>query len=443
MEVGNLQGDWSLANWSSPTRLREVYRNPDTGATYTTVNSNDSNVPDGMILVDAWYSDPVRAQTRDFSLSASGQVTGDESGTVISLSRNRLLYRGTDVLTTVFANTTGDILVESKREEDNQDLNIALKKPESLSIADLAGTWNLISLIQPDDLTTVGNLEDVYFEGGTSVTTGQVELNANGTFSGLFSGSLTVNGTSLLITVGGNAIDFRVNEGKNLAIATLGQSDEAEIILLVRKPESLTTAELAGGWRFNRMSIPTTLTETYYNTVTEQTRQGDSEDSAGENEILVDLFHKERFELERGNLRVQPDGAVLDSDITSFVAGPNQTARVTANGDTFEFFVTSDRSVLIGAFAGDDSQQLIVVVKTDEQAAESNEAAVDLLPVQVGESFVLSWAGDTRTKVEVATGSGAFTELEGSLARDAIEIDTNAVPRAIFRLVQEAEDGGN
>ena len=31
VEVGVFEGDWSLASWSSPIRLREVYFNPDTG----------------------------------------------------------------------------------------------------------------------------------------------------------------------------------------------------------------------------------------------------------------------------------------------------------------------------------------------------------------------------------------------------------------------------
>ena len=31
-----------------------------------------------MILVDAWYSDPIRVQTKNFSILESGLVTGDE-----------------------------------------------------------------------------------------------------------------------------------------------------------------------------------------------------------------------------------------------------------------------------------------------------------------------------------------------------------------------------
>lgn len=435
VEVGLFEGDWSLAKWSSPTRLREAYENPTTGAAYTTEDSRDDDVPAGMNLVDAWYSDPVRAQTQDFAISSTGQVTGDETGTVIGLSRNRLLYRGVDVLTTVFANPAGDILVESKREEDLQDLNIALKKPESLTLAELAGTWNLISLIQPDDLTTFGNLGDVIFQGESSVTKGQVQLNANGTFSGLFSGTLAIDGTNLLVSAGSDPITFRVNAGKNLAIATLEQDDEAEIVLLVRKPDALTTAQLAGNWRFNRMSIPSSLTEVFFNTVTEESREADSSGMAGDNEILVDLFHRDRFELERGNLRVQPNGSVADSAVTSMAVGPDQTAIVNADGETFEFFINSDFSILVGAFTDPDSQALIVLLKSEEEAAASNEAALDLLPIQAGGSFLLSWAGSTETRLEFATDGGGFAEIGSTLGQDAIEIDTATFPRAIFRLV--------
>jgi hypothetical protein len=396
-----------------------------------------------MILVDAWYSDPVRAQTKDFSISESGQVTGDENGTVIGLSRNRLLYRSEDVLTTVFANPTGDVLVESKREPDLQDINIALKKPESLTLAELAGAWSLISVISPDDLTTVGNLSDVYFEGESSVTKGEIQLNSNGTFGGLFSATATVNGTSLVVTTGAGPITFRVNQGKNLAIATLEQSDEAEIVFFVRKPDSLTTGQLAGTWRFNVLVIPASLTETYFNTQTGQARQVDSDDFAGPNEVLVDLFHRGRFELERGNLRVQANGSVVESIVESLSVGPDQTVLVHTADEILSFVINEDRSVMVGAFGEEDDQRLIVVVKTDETTATSEEEALDLVPVQAGENFVLSWAGATGVTMQVATGDGTFTEVDGSLAQDAILIDTSIAPRAIFRLFQEAEQEGN
>ena len=72
----------------------------------------------------------------------------------------------------------------------------------------------------------------------------------------------------------------------------------------------MTTADLAGNWTFIDFQTPVDLVETYFHSINETTRQGDSSDFARENERLVDVYLKGCFESEIGSFAISSGGLV-------------------------------------------------------------------------------------------------------------------------------------
>ena len=186
-EFADLAGDWTLGEILSPTRLRETFFNPDTEA-YRDGDDSLDLAADGEILVGAYYTNEFLTETRSFSISPTGAVSGGENGTVLSVSSNRILYSENGELTTVYRNATGDVLLASGRTEDDQNKIVGLKRPSSFAVADLAGAWHVISSISPRDISrniVDGRLLDTFFIAESSLVAGEIVITAAGDFSGL------------------------------------------------------------------------------------------------------------------------------------------------------------------------------------------------------------------------------------------------------------------
>ena len=85
-ELNNLAGDWSLTEFSTPSRLRETYFNVVTEETRTSENSFEFALTNE-ILIDAFYPAPATATSRSFMLDLEGIATGGESGEILRVSR--------------------------------------------------------------------------------------------------------------------------------------------------------------------------------------------------------------------------------------------------------------------------------------------------------------------------------------------------------------------
>ncbi len=442
-EIGDLTGNWTLAEFSGPTRLRKVFVDTATTTVRTTENSNEFARP-GEEIVDAWYPDPVVAASREFAIDAGGGVSGGESGQVLSIRRNRILYAGDDGATTVYSNPGGDILLTSSRDEDQQDQTLCLRRPASLATAELAGDWRLVSLIQPDGMSKTqfeGKLADVYFIGEASLTQGDITINSLGGFSGLFSGTLAASGPlpgDFTVNAGGGPIPFRVNATKNLAVATVDDGDEEEYIVLVRKPAALATSELAGNWRASVLRFPTTLTEILYNVETEGGREIDSSEVAGPNEVLADLYHKEMPELIRLQLQVDGGGSFSALGGGSFTANGDRSVTLSLDGESISLQPNADKTFMVGGKADSDSHELIVLVKTADTVPAGFADGVDLQLVPAGGRTLLSWTSASDLCLEEASGSlSGWSEVLPAAGTDAYPVDPAAGAQARFFRVAE------
>lgn len=444
VELADLAGDWTLAEFRSPTALREIFYNQDTDTSRTGDDSLDFAAP-GEILTYAFYPSPLLTETRSFNLSPTGQVTGNESGTVLSFSSNRLLYSDGSENTTVYSNTTGDVMLTSQRDEDEQNQTICLKRPSGFTIADAAGPWHLISSISPGDITrniVDGRLADVYFIAESSLTEGQIIVNGNGTFNGLFSGG--ISGTpdgNVTVTTGGGAIPFRINASANVMTATPGDEDEQEYVVMVRKPASLATADLAGTWRVSAFKIPTALTETYYNQDTDQSRQADSSDFAQEGEVLVDVFHTAGFELMRQQVFIDSAGNIAGTETGTLSANGDKSVSVVFGGNALVLHPNANKTVMIGTTVDEgEAKEIIIVTKTSETVATTFDELVDLKTVETPGQLVFSWNSSSNLKLEASSTLSGFSEVTEASGGDAFAVDTTGGGSGFFRISERPEE---
>lgn len=444
VELSDLAGAWALAEMETPARLREVYYDTVTMTNRTTSDSSGFGQLNE-ILSNAFYPDPAAASSRTFTISANGAVTGGETGQVLNISNNRILYAdGTD-LTTVYANTTGDLLVAAGRDIDQQELSICLKRPASLLTSELAGTWHLVSRSIPKDLSKNINgnsLTDVWYSGDIQLLSGEITGVASGAFTGLFSGTLTATGPGTAnVVTGADTIPFDVNASKDVMATTRTDDDEAELILLVRRPATLATSELQGIWRLHLFQLPSSLTESWFNTVTLQSRQADSDGTAQANEILSDLFHTDTFQLNRftvtvdasGNLAGFPEGGTL-------TANPNQTVAF-SGGDTFH--INASKTLMIGGFTDPDSHTLAVMVKTSGPLPPGSGSGSDFdlnVTRTPDGKLVFNWNGVTNASLEELTGTDpeVWSEVTETSGTDAHLIDpsTDGFDLRLFRIAE-------
>jgi hypothetical protein len=334
VELADLAGDWTFSEFSTPTRLRETFYN--TVTTQTRLGNDSSDFAQtNEVLTDAHYFDPLFTATRTFNLSPTGAVTGGETGQVLTISSNRISYSDGTELTTVYSSITGDVLLNSGREIESQEQTLCLKRPTDLTQSDLEGAWYLISMENPKDLSrnySDGRLVDTFFEGDHVLNAGDIDVDGAGNFTGLFDGTISgsANG-DMTVTIPPSAPDpeqiipFKINASKNVMVGTTNDTAEDGYNILVKKPATLTTAELAGTWRVSAIQVPRSLTEVFYNTVTTGRREDDDNShSAQTNEILVDVFHRDKFDLTRLHATIDTSGNLVAA---------TESGTITANGD--------------------------------------------------------------------------------------------------------------
>lgn len=439
VELADLAGDWTLGELDAPTRLREIYYNDLSMTSRTSENSQDF-AKENEFITFAYYPDPLLTGIRNFSVSPTGTVSGSENGQILSISGSRIFYTDGEELSTVFSNTAADILLTSSRNVDRQGQTLCLKRPGSLATSELAGDWFLVSMINPADISTnvfEGRLVDTYFAAESRVVSGDIRILANGFFNGLFSGTISATGPgAATVSTGGDSIPFKFNASKNLGIATPDNEDEQEIVVLVRKPDSLATADLAGTWRISAIQLPTSLTETYYNVETMGSRQLDSSEVAGTNEVLVDVFHKDRFELNRLQILVDDSGTFTGSVNGSLVAAGDSVS-VTVEGDNVTLHPNADKTFMVGINTFEDSHELIYCVKTSEGRAADFEEEADLKLIRAESALIFSWNSGENLVLQEAGSLTGWSTVEEANGTDAYAVDPSEGGSRFFRLAEQ------
>jgi len=416
VELSELVGEWSLAEINSPSRLIETYLDNETMEIRFSENSQEA-AGEGELLTDINYPDPLVASTRAFSVAADGQLSGDEMGKIERIRGNRVVYVEDGEVANVYANATGDLLVTGEQGGDQMSLAVCLKKPETMTGADLAGNWRLLSMGNPHNVTKTfvsGKLADTFYEHDPFLVTGPLTLDAEGNISGFATGTYEITGPGTAVArLPGQVFEIKVNASASVFTSTLdgGGEGEQEILLFVKEPESLAVVDLAGGWSVSSFKLPTILMEVFFDTVTAGVREVESDEAAGPNEVLVDVFHPDAFVARHFELQADASGSItgLGAGASFSVTGPN-SVELSINGDNPVLYPNADKTVMISGITDSDENEILVFVKKGGTVASSFDERAELEIAQGdGESLILNWNAAEGTCLE---GSNDLTSAD-------------------------------
>lgn len=428
LEVADFAGNWSLVEMNTPKVFHETYYNVVSQTYRSGENGSSDYAHENEILVGAEYPVPVDARSEGLTFSASGELNDGTGGRIVSVNGGRLLYREDGEVESLYVNTTGDVILAGGSDEEEQYLGVALKHPDSLALADLAGDWRLAMISLPEDISTnsvYGRLVDTWFSDDGYVETGGLSVSAGGAVSGDVSGSLAVSGPgAVTMTVDGNALTFRVNASKDVMAAAADDDDVQELILLVKKPDALAVADLEGTWRVMSLVVPSELIEVFYNAETGALRQAANDGVAGTNESLVDLYHEDEFMLWRDNVAMSGTGSFTAVDGSgSFSVSSGRTVTINDGEDTMLAAINASKTVMVMAVEDESTRELTVLVKTSEAVAEGDE--VFDLSVQSGEdgSLVLMWNGGSGVELEETSDlGGVWSAVADTDGKNVLEV---------------------
>ena len=444
VELADLAGDWNLTELQTPSRLREQYQNTETGAFRTTFDSSGVAGEDE-VLHDVFYPDPALVGQRSLSISDTGVVTGDETGNILGISRNRLLYSDGEDLVNLYTNTAGDIILTNSEDDDQQSVTMILKKPDAISLAELAGNWTLISFITPKDIsknTSGGRVSDVFFGADAQTQTYSVTMDASGNLTGAFPGTVTTGTDSITVDLGPQQIIFKVNASKDFMTARIADDDEEELLVLLKNPSAVNTSDLAGTWSISTLRIPTTLTETYYNDSSMSVRFADSDQMPGANETLVDVFHPDSFTSKRYQLAVDNSGAFTGIDSGGTLT-PQAGGVVLFNIDgDLPLNINAGKTLMIGTTGDDDELELIVAIKTSGEVVEDLEERAELVTLrEPSGKLILNWNAEAGTILEEASSLSPddWGVSPASSSSGSAVIDPEEALRKFFRIAPVGE----
>ncbi len=440
-------GDWTIHSLTTPTCLLETFLQYPDGETRTSraewTGSGDKylEVLDGTaigaeVLVNAFYPESYSTESRSFQLSAGGIVSGGVSGTVVAVSGNRITYTDAGEAGTVFANVSRDVLFERSRNDEEQSLTLCLKKPQTVTAADLAGTWHLVAFSTPADLTrNIGErLLDTYFTNEFDQVTGTITVGANGQFTGTFDGSLQPgSGTGVTLTVtGDDPLAFSINASRTVMVRAENGTEERDFVVMVKQPAAATVADIAGSWRFAALDVPTTLTETYYNPGTDTSRQATNDSFAQVGEFLVDVFHEAPFVLRTRNVAVPASGG------SGISAGPGGAVTLPGFGGV-TLRCNADHSVMIGGVTDGTSQAIIVGVKDSAVQEQTFAQRVDFSAFgtngELPGLFFLNWNAAAGLVLEGSVDMRQWEAIPDAVG-DSYRVDPASSPYRYFRVVE-------
>lgn len=256
-------------------------------------------------------------------------------------------------------------------------------------LQDGAGNWHIAGIFTPSALresyynATTGvsrfsdnsqdsakageELADLFFAGGFAVQASEFTMSSLGALSGDVTGSAILTSSKVIKASTGNGpVRLLVNASADvMALAESNAGDENEFTMLVRRPTAAVTADLAGTWRVFDFGMPDDLTETYFNHQTQQARQGGSDDNAGPNEELVDVFFIGGFETLDVGVTMTSGGSF--SGAFSGTASTTANGTVTLNpGDGTEVFqMNASKNLMIRSLAQpvDNDQRFTALMK--------------------------------------------------------------------------------
>lgn len=256
------------------------------------------------------------------------------------------------------------------------------------SLPNLTGTWNFAQFATPSRLTLMTantpvfgtnylTLRNIQEKTNFTARLTPMTIDGSGNFSGPGTGIITVAGPGLVQAVpsGESGVMFSVNAAQDVAFAAHVTSDsgEQELMLMLKAPASLTTADLTGVWKMVTLGTPQNLGLRWTTNYLDPQHPMDG---------VFEVDGRSSFDAGAGTLTVAADGSF------SLVLGPqtmNGTATPGASGLVqvtipmpppspalvIPFYVNQSRNVMMAVHTEENYQEAIVAVKLPAAQTEA------------------------------------------------------------------------
>ncbi len=248
------------------------------------------------------------------------------------------------------------------------------------SQANFSGNWNFAQFGTPARLTLMtantpvfGNnnyltLRDIFEKTNFTARMVPMTIDGSGNFSGPGNGVITVAGPGLVQAVpsGEPPVMFSVNAAQDLAFAAHVTSDsgQQELMLMLKAPASLTTADMAGVWKMATLGTPRELQLRWTTNYLDPQHPVDG---------IFEIEGRSSFGTGNGTLTVAADGSfslVFGPDTMNGTATPGASGLLTVvipmppnPAMTLLFYVNQSKNVMAAVHTEPNYQEIIVAVK--------------------------------------------------------------------------------
>jgi hypothetical protein len=254
-------------------------------------------------------------------------------------------------------NAGKDTMTSIGSQDNNQEIVIVQRVPASVSASDIAGSWNMMKIGTPAQITFDPNNE---LQGGNEfdVQNGNLTINANGTCSGnmggAFTGTYTI-GSDGVITVSITSSDgtsthtFCINAGKNTMTSIGSQDNNQEIVIALRVPASVSASDIAGSWNMMKIGTPAQITCNPNNEL-----QGGNE-----------------FDVQNGNLTINANGTCSGNMGGAFTGtytigsdGVITVSITSSDGtSTHTFCINAGKDTMMSIGSQDNNQEIVIALR--------------------------------------------------------------------------------
>lgn len=461
--TAGITGMWRGREFSVPVDYRETYFSNSVPLIQAWASKSSS--PTGYVLADIWLRDAYRVLPKNFTVAGDGTTTGSFNGRIGALGNG--LVEAVEPGKTSFGHVcaSNDVMVFLSRDVNGpQDLFLGVRAPDTLQTAELAGVWNTTVFRTPAKLvktfyntntmtTRIGanndvarsdeRWTDVYFEEPWALENLALTFAANGAISGAGTGMAAPQpDRSVMLDFGGDAIFCALNTSKDVMVFSDVSSGSQELGVMVRAPDSLAVADLAGTWRVAGYRSPNKLIKNYWNGTTSRTVTSHNGTGAA-NEVLADVHFRDVAEADHGFLQIAPGGVV--SGLAAGAITVVDAGRVTMNengiADPLLGQVNASKTLMVFFELKADTQLLLLLLKVSaatpglETLRQTQQRVV---PQPDGQLKVL-WVPDGNLELQQATSlrsANVWTPVPETRGAGQASINPRGPAALFFRIVE-------
>ena len=187
-------------------------------------------------VIGGQLSLPFDTAAESVAVDASGGAGGAGTFSIVDGNRVNFLSEGENEL--FVANEAKDVLMTSNTFTEGLSLAILTRSPDSLTIEELAGTWQVLSISVPNVTDFLGqNANNSDFEGES----GEIVINDQGEIQGPDPDIITINPDNTVTFTDVDNFDatFSINASKDVMVASFFESAQITFQIALRLKEAI------------------------------------------------------------------------------------------------------------------------------------------------------------------------------------------------------------